>query len=418
MPKKSLSSYIIEQLNQGFSSEIIKNHLMKYGYTKESIEQAFREIKPEIKHTIHLSKTTMTAIIILSVGLMILGSSLYLINKTPEAPKQLLDVKVNIINNEIQPEDELNFNIELLSLGALKRYDVILTYVVTDSDNNIITSKTETIALETRASVKSEIKIPRNTPIGNYILKINANYNNKVSSASDTFRISPVTKDTCFNKIKDYDEEKIDCGGVCKPCPTCYDRIKNQDEEGIDCGGICKPCEKDCNDNNKCTNDYSKDGTCFNDPIEPCCGNFACETTESKSSCPEDCEKGIEDFSGLSSSEKIERIKQISLSDEERAETLCKDLQQTFSDQCFSEIAETIKSVRFCNKITNQRTKDNCYSKLAEIIGNSLICDEISTDPRKDACYMNFVNIGDYSVCEKMINEYLRKSCEALKSLE
>lgn len=23
---------------------------------------------------------------------------------------------------------------------------------------------------------------------------------------------------------------------------TCFDRIKNQDEEGIDCGGICEPC--------------------------------------------------------------------------------------------------------------------------------------------------------------------------------
>jgi len=124
------------------------------------------------------------------------------------------------------------------------------------------------------------------------------------------------------------------------------------------------------------------------------------------------------DFPGLSSSEIIERIKQISLTEPEKASKLCDNLeQQTFIDQCFSEIAETTRLAKFCKKITNERTKDNCYKKLAEIIENSLICDEISIDSRRDACYINFVNIGDYSVCDKITNDYLRKSCEALKQI-
>ncbi len=52
---------------------------------------------------------------------------------------------------------------------------------------------------------------------------------------------------TCFDKIKNQNEEGVDCGGVCDPCPTCEDEILNQGEEGVDCGGPCSPCPS-CND--------------------------------------------------------------------------------------------------------------------------------------------------------------------------
>lgn len=50
---------------------------------------------------------------------------------------------------------------------------------------------------------------------------------------------------TCDDRIKNGDEDGVDCGGACKPCfvPSCSDGILNQDEEGIDCGGACNPCE-------------------------------------------------------------------------------------------------------------------------------------------------------------------------------
>ncbi len=53
-----------------------------------------------------------------------------------------------------------------------------------------------------------------------------------------------VTFPHCFNGIKDWDEEDVDCGGEdCESCETCYDGIQNQGEEGVDCGGPCPPCE-------------------------------------------------------------------------------------------------------------------------------------------------------------------------------
>ena len=53
---------------------------------------------------------------------------------------------------------------------------------------------------------------------------------------------------TCFDGVKNQDEEGVDCGGVCKKgcgfLQTCYDNIRNNGEEGVDCGGPCPPCQK------------------------------------------------------------------------------------------------------------------------------------------------------------------------------
>ncbi|MGB9749141.1 MAG: hypothetical protein ACP5OZ_01070 [Candidatus Woesearchaeota archaeon] len=47
---------------------------------------------------------------------------------------------------------------------------------------------------------------------------------------------------TCFDLLKNGNEEWVDCGGPCKPCPSCYNLIQDQGETGVDCGGPCKPC--------------------------------------------------------------------------------------------------------------------------------------------------------------------------------
>ena len=54
---------------------------------------------------------------------------------------------------------------------------------------------------------------------------------------------NPEPQFSCTDGIQNGDEEGIDCGGDCDPCPTCEDGIQNGDEEGIDCGGTsCDPC--------------------------------------------------------------------------------------------------------------------------------------------------------------------------------
>ena len=83
---------------------------------------------------------------------------------------------------------------------------------------------------------------------------------------------------TCYDGIKNLDEDDIDCGGPCPPCWTCFDMIQNCHmvegnlvcEEGIDCGGPCPSCPG-CSDGIQNQDEIGIDcgGTCEMD----CCEN-------------------------------------------------------------------------------------------------------------------------------------------------
>ena len=97
--------------------------------------------------------------------------------------------------------------------------------------------------------------------------------------------------ESCTDKIKNQDEENIDCGGSsCATCPpeepeeTCTDGMKNQDEDDIDCGGACDVCpcknkltRQQCNGkfkNGKCNRPWVQKrckATCGH--YSNCCGN-------------------------------------------------------------------------------------------------------------------------------------------------
>ena len=69
--------------------------------------------------------------------------------------------------------------------------------------------------------------------------------------AVSIFLISALSscEETCYDGVKNQDEEQVDCGGPCVPCDTtngtCFDGIQNQGELGIDCGGPCNACVTD-----------------------------------------------------------------------------------------------------------------------------------------------------------------------------
>ncbi|MBU1269923.1 MAG: hypothetical protein KJ583_02500 [Nanoarchaeota archaeon] len=74
----------------------------------------------------------------------------------------------------------------------------------------------------------------------------------------------------CTNNILDFDEERIDCGGIeCNPCtelpPHCTNNILDFDESDIDCGGLeCNPCTigDTCNNNSDCDSRICTNGIC------------------------------------------------------------------------------------------------------------------------------------------------------------
>jgi hypothetical protein len=410
MLQQKLIDYIKQQLNAGYDIQTIKSHLLKYGYDITTINQHinyFLTTQKEVKHIIHLSKGTMLFFVGLFVFIVLISSLTYLYLKPIEPTKYLLDIKIDVLTTSVKPGEVLKFNIELSNLGIIKRYDVFLIHQVLDNTNRLITSKEETIAIETKTSSKSEIKIPTTAKIGSYSIKTIARYHGKIATATDI-----------FNVIKETIE------------PSCFDGIQNSDEQGIDCGGSCKPCEeekrcpKTCNDFNICTRDYcNKESNyiCVNEPIKPCCGNNVCEPGEGPLICAQDCKEEItktpeeEIFKGMSIFEKLDKIKEISKIDPELAGKYCSAIvQRLYKYDCYSNLAETTGLVSNCDLIEKQRTREECYSIVAIKVNDSSICEDIVTDSRKDNCYMNFVIEGDYSICHKIINDYLRQSCEAL----
>ena len=127
----------------------------------------------------------------------------------------------------------------------------------------------------------------------------------------------------------------------------------------------------------------------------------------------------IEDsFEGLTIWEQIKLVKNLSLTNPEEAEEFCNGItQESYKDQCFLNIAEGREDIEYCDLITNERMIDNCYSSVAELIKDSSICEMVS-EVRSDYCYMPFVMDGDYSVCPKLKNKYLKQSCDTLSKVK
>jgi len=225
MVKKELVDFIRSNLNQGYDAVTIREHLLRYGYLPSDVDEAISiALQPaQIKHTIHMSKTT----IIFSVSLLLaLALTIYLayILLVPKAPAKLLDLETEPLTSAVEAGGLLRFKVEILSIGSSKRYDIKLRHEVLDKNNKIITFKEEEPGIETRIAKISSIRIPEDTLPSSYVLKTEAIYDSKKATAVFTFKVKKATAEpTCSDGIKNQGETGIDCGGPCKPCPTCSD---------------------------------------------------------------------------------------------------------------------------------------------------------------------------------------------------
>jgi len=421
MVDSRLVKYIKAQLEQGINISNIRNTLIQYGNNAYAVDQAINSIflKKEVKHTIHLSHTSIISIAAIIITITLVSIIFYSLSQ----PKQLLDINIDS-DPTVEPGNILSFKVELLNLGNKRRYDMLLNHELISAETNIVlTKKTETVAIETRNVIESKINIPSNAKLGSYTLKTEAEYKGKKASSSVMVRITrKAATPTCTDGLKNQNEIDIDCGGPCPSCPTCSDNKQNQGEEEIDCGGPCPACEDKCDDNNRCTEDIYKDSICTYENIEPCCGNLVCESIESYRSCPEDCDAPQDEdiFDGLNIWQKLDLIRNISKTEPERAERYCSQIEEhTYRDECYANLGDVTGAKRPCNMILDNRTKDRCLAGAAKKSQDPDICDDMFQESRRDSCYMNFVlDNKDYNLCPKISNKYLKDSCETLKALE
>ena len=99
----------------------------------------------------------------------------------------------------------------------------------------------------------------------------------------------------------------------------------------------------------------------------------------------------VEETQDFESSMKIEQIREISLTEPDRAEALCNDL-------------------------NTKMEKDNCYLQIASAAAKPAFCAKVSSQIPRDQCYFNFAVLG-YKTCGNIKDEEIKKSCNNFLSL-
>jgi len=359
MVNKQLVSYIKEQLKSGYDINSIRTHLINYGYNANSVEEAI--------HNAYHKFPIIPIIFFIFAIAVVFGAFLFL--RQPAVPEKLLDLETTSLKNEVEPGGELSFNVQISNMGTSNAFDVMIQHVVLDYNRNIITSKQESLAVLTKASSKSQITIPYNTLDGDYTLETKAYYGGKTAKSSFMFKV--VSKQI--------------------EIPAIAQETNKTKPSEIPQGVPLEQCPVNCDDMNDCTIDIcnpSDPFICKHALIKPCCGNKECEDQENYKVCAQDCE-APEIYKEMTKEEIISTAEQ--------------KAKENPSD-----------AVNFCNQVKDINNRDECYKTVAYASGSSSYCTNIISDTRRDMCYGYFASKGDLSVCSKMINEYMKDSCNAL----
>jgi hypothetical protein len=123
-------------------------------------------------------------------------------------------------------------------------------------------------------------------------------------------------------------------------------------------------------------------------------------------------------FEGQSIFEEIDTIAEIGKRDYSRALKLCSEIDVvTYQHRCYTAVAIASQNIDACSSILDDPSKEDCYFDYAVETRDKEMCVKITKDSRRDQCYMDFVTKGDYSVCDKLTNRYLKQSCASMKQL-
>lgn len=102
----------------------------------------------------------------------------------------LFDMKTKLTKNVFDIDEDIKATISILNRGDLKNIDVDIYYAIKDTNNNILTSKTEKATIKNKLNLKRSLKLPENVTIGNYIFYSSLSYNGKIYAIStDEFSI-------------------------------------------------------------------------------------------------------------------------------------------------------------------------------------------------------------------------------------
>jgi len=326
-----LKDYIKKQLANGYSKQEILSFLVKNGYQPQLVEYKFRELGAK-------SGNASKALLVLAALILVsaVSFSAYYIPKLvsiQQTPELLLDLNVDPVRLEVSPGEELIFIKGVDSLGTKKRYDVRLVHnAIHIASGRGIATKTETLAVETRASTQTRLLLPKNAPEGNYLLKTRAFYDSNQAEASFLFvvrkegGVAPAGNETTAPQ-----PEKKE-----RPVETCFDGVKNQNEEGVDCGGVCRPCEH---------------------------------------------------RDKLSADDALSEVAKKAKENPEAALLLCERMpKKREKDECTTSVAAEAGVSAYCSRVSIVSLRDSCYMRFA-LQNDFSVCEKVSNSYLKNSCF-------------------------------
>ena len=106
----------------------------------------------------------------------------------------LLDVIINVLSNIVKPGEDLKMLVTIKNMGETKTVeDITIEYVIKDLETeDVLTTYSETLAVNQTLSFVKSINIPNSTEETRYVIDVNAKYSNaeKTASSADVFDVS------------------------------------------------------------------------------------------------------------------------------------------------------------------------------------------------------------------------------------
>ena len=375
----ALVKYINDLLSRGYSREQITQALLRAGYHKDIIDQYLYQLHP--KHALFSIKIVM-GIVLISVGILIAGF-VYL-NYYQKNNVMPVEISLSISQPEYQ-SGHVKFTATFSSLTKSKEKTTAgFSYFISNSDGETILRKSELISFETESSKSFAVDMPENIEDGAYTLNASLTYRGKSVSAIRTINVKS-------NQVKPIDKKQ--------------DGISNNPIQ-------IQPVEdKSCDDLNVCTTDSLSENQCVHEQIIPCCGNSLCEKGE-ENICSKDC---IQAKNLPTRDELFSKSRELSQSSPSEAAEYCRQL-FIIKDRnnCFNEIAQASKNKKYCSMVDSTYSQERCIITLAKELSIPDYCDDMKTTQSRDSCYVDFILLGDYTLCDKLVDEHLRETCRLL----
>ncbi|MBS3131321.1 hypothetical protein J4212_02715 [Candidatus Woesearchaeota archaeon] len=349
-----LTNYIRQQLQRGYGLNSIKRYLEAYGYQEHQIEAAINEVYGRrLSEGFSINPKIMIGAATGIIAIVLAAAIIFFWPSGSSANSFELSISTD---KAAFTQGEL---VQLsLALEGIKGSADVKTELIRLPKNEIVLARTKTLFTGNELET---VFIPEDAEPGNYLLR---------SIASSEGKRSVKTLNLAVGKK----QEAIDSAS--KPPET--QGLDNIDEMPQDTGQTPETIEAPV--------------------VTPPSGSL----------------------SNLNSFEIIEKVKSIAKASKQEAAGMCAALElEATKNVCYSAVGEEAGDRSYCILITEERAKDVCFSNVARILQKSEICNDVIKESRRDSCYINFATppLNDYTVCDRIINQYLKQSCNSLKQL-